>query len=111
MSAKPNKTRRLGGYLMDLRAGMHRYVYVEGVGECREPFMRLVADLENGKIDAVVVYEAKYLFIDTSPMWMEKFIATVKRRHALIADAQTGREYDLNDPDVEAAFRLLGDPH
>jgi hypothetical protein len=49
-----------------------------------------------------------YLFIDTSPMWMENFIATVKRRHALIADAETGREYDLNDPDDEAAFRSVG---
>jgi hypothetical protein len=89
---------------------MHHYVYLEGVGECREPFMRLVADLENDKIDAVIVYKAKYLFIDTSPMWMEKFIATVKRRHALIADAETGREYDLNYPGDVAAFRLLGGP-
>src|SRR5262249_53581286 len=111
MSIQPNKTRRFGGYLVDLQAGMHHYVTVEGVGECREPFVRLVADLEDGKIDAVVVYKAKYLFIDTSPMWMEKFIATVKRRHALIGDAETGREYDLNDPDDEAAFRLAGELH
>jgi len=111
VSDQPNKTRRFVGYLVDLQAGMHHYVSVEGVGECREPFMRLVADLEKGKIDAVIVYKAKYLFIDTSPMWMEKFIATVKRRHALIADAEAGREYDLNDPDDEAAFRLVGELH
>jgi hypothetical protein len=110
MSHQTNKTRRFGGYLVDLQAGMHQYVNVEGVGECREPFMRLVADLENGKIDAVIVYKAKYLFIETSPMWMEKFIATVKRRRALIADAETGREYDLNDPSDEATFRSLGEP-
>jgi len=109
MANQPNKKRRFGGYLVDLQAGMHHYIYVEGVGECREPFVRLVADLENGKLDAVVVYKAKYLFIDTSPMWMEKFIATVKRRHALIADAEAGREYDLNEPDDEVAFRLVGE--
>ena len=52
--------------------------------------------------------KARYLFIDTSPMWMEKFIATVKLRHALIADAEAGREYGLIDPDDDAALRLLG---
>ncbi len=109
MSNRLDKKRRAGGYLVDLQAGIHRYVFVEGVGECREPFMPLVADLENDKIDAVIVAKAHYLFVDTSPMWMEKFIATVKRRYALIADAETGREYDLNDPDDEAAFRLLGE--
>ena len=41
-------------------------------------------------------------------MWMEKFIATVKLRHALIADAEAGREYGLIDPDDDAALRLLG---
>jgi len=31
--------------------------------------------------------KAFFLFIDTSPLWMENFIATVKQRHVLIVDA------------------------
>ena len=55
----------------------------------------------------VVVADAKLLFIDTSPMWMEKFISTVKRRGILVADATHNKEYDLRKPEDEETFRAL----
>jgi hypothetical protein len=94
-------------YLVDLEAGVHRYAFVEGVGECRERFMRLVEDMERPDIHAVIVAKAQYLFVDTSNMWMEKFIATAKRHHILVADAIGKRQYDLSDPRDEADFRAL----
>lgn len=101
------KGTRAIGYTVDLKAGYHRYVKVEGVGECRENFAKLVNDLEKGKADVVIVAGAQLLFVDTSPMWMEKFIATVKQRGVLIADAATSQEYDLRKSTDEIAFRAL----
>ena len=69
--------------------------------------MRMVEDLERGVADMVVVAKASLLYVDTSPMWMEKFIATVKRQGVLIADARTQKEYDLRKSEDEAAFRAL----
>jgi hypothetical protein len=43
----------------------------------------------------VIIAKAQYLFVDTSPMWMEKFIGTAKRQGMFIADATSGKEYDL----------------
>lgn len=40
----------------------------------------MVEDLEQGVADMVVVAKASLLCVDTSPMLMEKFIATLKRR-------------------------------
>lgn len=87
--------------------GAHSYVFVEGVGECRKNFMDMVEGLEKGEVDVVVVAGAKLLYVDTSPMWMEKFISTVKRRGILIADAKQNKEYDLRKPEDEATFRAL----
>jgi hypothetical protein len=87
---------------------MHRYVAVEGVGECRENFANLVAGMEHGSFDVVVAAKAEYLFIDTSPMWIEKFIATAQSHHITVADAASGREYDFSNPQDEADFRALG---
>ena len=92
-------------YVVDLEPGIHSYAFVEGVGECREQFMRLVNDLEDRDIDVVVTARASYLFVDTAPMWVEKFIATVKQRGILIADTTTYRQYDLRVPEDETAFR------
>src|SRR5690348_4990669 len=86
---------RVVAYVVDMEAGEHRYVFVAGVGECRTHFQQLVEDLERGVADVVVVARAPLLYVDTSPMWIEKFIATVKRRGVLIADARTQQEYDL----------------
>jgi hypothetical protein len=36
-----------------------------GVGECREQFMKLVNDIEQGKFDIVIVASAQLLFVDT----------------------------------------------
>ncbi len=69
--------------------------------------MKLMEDLDKGAADVVVVAAAKLLYIDTSPMWMERFIATVKRRGVLIADAEQNKEYDLRQSEDEVAFRAL----
>jgi DNA invertase Pin-like site-specific DNA recombinase len=102
-----DKGTRAIGYTIDLKAGYYRYVNIEGVGECRENFMKLVNDLDKGKADTVIVPGAQLLFVDTSPMWMEKFIATVKQRGVLIVDAVTSQEYDLSQSADEVAFRAL----
>ena len=102
-----NRQPRVVSYVVDIEAGEHRYVFLEGVGECRAHFKQLVEDLERGVADVVVVAKASLLYVDTSPMWMEKFIATVKRRGVLIADARTQQEYDLRKPEDETAFRAL----
>ena len=90
-----------------MEAGEHRYVFLEGVGECRALFKQLVEDLDRGVAEVVVVAKASLLYVDTSPMWMEKFIVTVKRRGVLIADARTQKEYDLRKREDETAFRAL----
>ena len=102
-----NRQPRAVSYVVDMEAGEHRYVFVEGVGECRAHFKQLVEDLEHGVADVVVVAKASLLYVDTSPMWMEKLITTVKRRGVLIADATTQQDYDLRKPEDEAAFRAL----
>ena len=108
MPEKHGKETRAIGYAIDLKAGYHRYVKVEGVGECREQFAKMVDDLEKGKADAVIVAGAELLFVDTSPMWMEKFVATVKQHGVSIVDAGSGQEYDLRKSADEVAFRALG---
>jgi hypothetical protein len=95
-------------YTVDTKPGEHRYASVDGVGECRDNFRRLIEGMERGDMQVVVALKAEYFFIDTSPMWMEKFIATAQRRGITIADATTGREYDLLQPEDEADFRKLG---
>jgi hypothetical protein len=75
-----NRQPRAVSYVVDMEAGEHQYVFLEGVGECRAHFQKLVEDLERGVAEVVVVAKASLLYVDTSPMWMEKFIATVKRR-------------------------------
>jgi hypothetical protein len=72
--------KRAAGYAIELQAGMHEYVEVEGVGECRANFFQLLQGMEDGAFDVALVYKASYLFVDTSPMWMEKFIATTVGR-------------------------------
>jgi hypothetical protein len=102
------KTNRLLPTLSIRSQATTGYVFVEGVGECRANFMHMVEGIDNGEVDVLVVAKAELLFIDTSPLWMEKFIATVKRHHILIADATRNREYDLSKPEDEEAFRALG---
>src|SRR5215469_120074 len=104
---QPTHQKRAVAYVVDTVPGEHSYRFVEGVGECHAHFMRLVEDLDKGVADVVMVADAKLLYIDTSPMWMEKFIATVKRRGVLIADARTQQEYDLRKREDETAFRAL----
>jgi hypothetical protein len=107
MPEKHFNDKRVAGYTVDMRAGYYRYVNVEGVGECREQFMKLVNDIEQGKFDIVIVASVQLLFVDTSPMWMEKFIATVKQHFVLITDATSGKDYDLRKSEDEIAFRAL----
>ena len=107
MRKQPGNQKRAAMYIVDTQPGEHSYAFVEGVGECRKNFMDMVEGLEKGDVDVVIVAAAKLLSIDTSPMWMEKFIATVKRRDILIADAKAEKEYDLRQPADEVAFRTL----
>ena len=102
-----NRQPRAVSSVVDMEAGEHQYVFLEGLGECRAHFQKLVEDLERGVAEVVVVAKASLLSVDTSPMWMEKFIATVKRRGVLIADARTQQEYDLRKREDETAFRAL----
>jgi len=104
---QPAQQKRPVAYVVDTEPGEHSYRFVEGVGECRAHFMRLVEDLDKGVADVVVVAAAKLLYVDTSLMWMEKFIATVKQRGILIADAEQNKDYDLRQPEDEAMFRAL----
>lgn len=104
---QPENQKRAAMYLVDTQPGAHSYAFVEGVGECRKNFMDMVEGLEKGEVDVVVVAGAKLLYVDTSPMWMEKFISTVKRHGILIADAKENKEYNLRKPADEAAFRAL----
>ncbi|HEV8189973.1 MAG TPA: hypothetical protein VGP82_00575 [Ktedonobacterales bacterium] len=102
-----NKPKHVVGYTVDLSAGFHRYVSVEGVGECRENFAGPVASMEHPTFEAVVVAKGEYLFVDTSPRWIEKFIATAQRNHIKVAAVDTARECDLANPQDEADFRTL----
>lgn len=104
---RQSKQKRALTYTIDLEPGNHSYVFAEGVGECRAHFAKLVEDLDKGIADVVMAAEAKLFFIDTSPMWMEKFVATVKRRGVLVVDAMNKKEYDLRKPEEEAAFRAV----
>jgi len=104
---QPAHQKRAVAYVVDTAPREHSYRFVEGVGECRAHFMKLMEDLDKGAADVVVVAAAKLLYIDTSPMWMERFIATVKRRGVLIADAEQNKEYDLRQSEDEVAFRAL----
>src|SRR6266487_818730 len=106
---KPQTTnKRAVAYTIDLEPENHSYAFAEGVGECRDHFRRLVEELDKGIADVVIAAKASFLFIDTSPMWMEKFVATVKRHHVVIVDATSQREYDLCKSEDEADFRVLG---
>ncbi len=97
--AKANK--RPIAYVVDTNPGNHSYVFVEGVGECRANFMRMVEGIDTGEVDVVIVAKAELLFIDTAPLWMEKFIATIKQHHVLVADAERNKDYDLQNPGDE----------
>jgi len=77
------------------------------VSECRDNFCRLLEALERGDAGVVVVAKAEYFFVDTSPMWIEKLIATLQRRGILVADAERNRQYNLREPADEVAFRNL----
>jgi hypothetical protein len=68
----------------------------------------MLAALERGDAEAVIAAKAEYFFVLTSPMWTEKFIATVQRRGLLVVDAERYREYDLREPADEVAFREQG---
>jgi hypothetical protein len=108
MPKKPKENKQAAAYIVDTKPGNHSDVFVEGVGQCRANCMHMGEGIDNGEVDVLVVAKAELLFIDTSPLWMEKFIATVKRHHILIADATRNREYDLSKPEDEEAFRALG---
>lgn len=107
MSKRHKGNTKAAAYIVDTEPGNHHYAFVEGVGECRANFMRMVEGIDRGEVDVVVVADAKLLFIDTSPLWMEKFIATVKRHRLLVVDATHQRNYDFRKSEDEATLRAL----
>jgi DNA invertase Pin-like site-specific DNA recombinase len=98
---------RVVGYVVDPHPGKHSYVFVEGVGECRAHFKRLVEDIDKGEVDLLMVATTELLFVDTAPLWLEKLIATLKRQHVVLIDVARNKEYDLTQPEDEAALRAL----
>jgi DNA invertase Pin-like site-specific DNA recombinase len=99
--------KRVVGYVVDPHPGKQSYVVVEGVGRCRTHFKRLVEDIDKGEVDIVMVATTELLFLDTAPLWLEKLIAAIKRHHVVLIDVTRNREYDLMQPEDEAAFRAL----
>jgi hypothetical protein len=71
VSKKQKSNKKALAYVVDMQLGNNSYVYVEGVGERRANFMRMVEGLEHGEGDVLVVAKAELLFVDTSPMWLE----------------------------------------
>src|SRR5260370_36418819 len=108
MPKQHDTKKRAAAYVVDPEPGLHRYAFVEGVGECRENFKRLVDDLDRGEVNVVVAAAARYLYIDTSPLWIEKLIASAQQRGVLIVDAASGTQYELRLADDEAVFRAGG---
>lgn len=53
----------------------------------------------------VIAAKAKYFFVDTAWIWIEKVIATVQRPGILVVDAERRRQYDLLEPADEVASR------
>lgn len=108
MSDKSTQGLRATGYLVDSHPGFHSYVRVDRLGECREPFARMIEEMSQDTFDLVAVYKTELLYVDTSPMWMEKFIASAQRYHILVVDVSRDVTYDLLNPADEAAFRAFG---
>lgn len=107
MSGSQGQKRAIA-YLVALEPGLHTYAFVEGLGECREPFMRLVTDMEQGRCEVVVALKAQYFWIENAAAWMERFIRAAQQQGILVADATDGRQYDLRVTADEAAFRAVG---
>jgi hypothetical protein len=107
MTKKQLEKKKAAAYVVDTQPGNHSYAFVEGVGECRANFMWMVEGIDKGDIDVVLVMKAELLFIDTSPLWLENFVVTVKRHHILIVDTTRDKEYDLRKPEDEREFREL----
>jgi hypothetical protein len=101
---------RIAAYVVDTTPGYYTYAEQEGMGQCRSHFARLVADLDAGRYDVVMVAAARLFFVETSPLWMEQLIAIVKRRGVRIVDVTADREYDLRSAADETAFRQQGTP-
>ena len=68
-------------------------------------YFLLPLSVDKGVAYVVVVAKASLLFVDTSPLWMEKFIATIKRHSVLVADTMEHKDYDLRKPEDEVACR------
>ena len=100
---------RTAAYVVDTAPGKYAYTEVEGVGRCRPQFARLVTNMDAGNLEVVMVADVALFFVETSPMWMEKFIATVKRNGVRIVDTTAHREYDLREAEDLDAFRAQGE--
>src|SRR3984893_3704641 len=99
--------RKVAIYAAEHDGKMRNFAYLEGLGECRETFSRLLQGVQQGEMGVVMTPDAACLSIETSPGWMEAFIQTVKQHQVLIGDHGHDLVYDLRDEEDEAQFRDL----
>src|SRR6266704_4789868 len=99
--------RKAAMYAAQHDSKVRNFVYLEGLGECRETFSRLLQDVQKGEIGVILTPDAACLAIETAPGWMEAFIQAVKQHQVLIGDHSRDLVYDLRDEEDEAQFRAL----
>src|SRR6266704_312960 len=99
--------RKAAMYAAQHDSKVRNFVYLEGLGECRETFSRLLQDVQKGEIGVILTPDAACLAIETAPGWMEAFIQAVKQHEVLIGDHSHDLVYDLRDEEDEAQFRSL----
>ena len=86
---------------------LRNFAYHQELGKCRETFVRLVQDVQQGAIGVILTPDATCLSIETSPGWMEAFIRAVKQHDILIGDHSHDLVYDLREEEDETQFRAL----
>lgn len=101
------RKRKVAVYAAAHEGKMRNFAYLEGLGECRETFARLVEGVQGGEIGVILTHDAACLVIETSPGWMEEFIQAIKLQRVLIGDRSHDLLYDLCESDDETRFRGL----
>ncbi len=74
-------------------------------GKARPEYARLLADLDDGRIDAVLVWHTDRLH--RSPLELEAFVAVAERRKVMTQTVTAG-ELDLSTPSGRMVARILG---
>jgi len=74
-------------------------------GKARPEYARLLADLDDGRVDAVLVWHTDRLH--RSPLELEAFVAVAERRKVTTQTVTAG-ELDLSTPSGRMVARILG---